>query len=175
MILELQNLNFHLRSTNLILRSLVRRRNEQFKLFIQFKPNLREAQMNVTSVTLKSYEENRAAQSSKNKPNQTQFNPIQSQSNPIKSQFQKRPKMNVTKALTTDYENIRPHRRAENKPNLSRRSPCLAIASCDGGWRSRIKPNSLYVNSFCFSLFFVHAIIRQEKNVFLFLFSNSKW
>jgi len=41
---ELQKLNFHLRSTNLILQSLVRRRNEQFKLFIQNKPNLRENQ-----------------------------------------------------------------------------------------------------------------------------------
>jgi len=30
----------NLRTMNLILRSLVRRMNEQFKLFIQFKPNL---------------------------------------------------------------------------------------------------------------------------------------
>jgi len=46
--------------------------NEPFKLFIQNKPNLLNAQMNVTSVTIKDYEEIRP-------PNPAKTNPIQTQ------------------------------------------------------------------------------------------------
>jgi len=55
---------------------------------MQNKPNLREAQMNVSAVTITNYEENRPSSPRKNKPNS---NPIQTQTNPIT----KRPKMNV--------------------------------------------------------------------------------
>jgi len=111
-------------------------RNEQFKLFLQNKPNLLNAQINVSPVLIKNYEDDRTCSPRKSKPNKANL----TQSKPNLTQFQKRPKMNVTKVLTKGYENIRLPSRAENKPNLSRRSPCLAIASCDGGWRSRNKP-----------------------------------
>jgi len=42
---------------------------------MQNKPNLREAQMNLTSVTIKNYEENRP-------PNPAKTNPIQTQNKP---------------------------------------------------------------------------------------------
>ncbi len=75
--------------------------------YIQNKPNLRKAQISVTSVTIKNYEENRPPNPRKNKPN----------SNPIKPNY-KKAKMNVNKVLTKDYENKRLCRRAENKPNF---------------------------------------------------------
>jgi hypothetical protein len=46
---------------------------------IQFKPNLLNTQINVTSVTLKIYEDDRPCGLAKEKPKQTQFNPIKSQ------------------------------------------------------------------------------------------------
>ncbi len=50
---------------------------------MQNKPNLREAKMNVTSVTIANYEETRPPNPAKANPKQTQFNPIQSQLKPI--------------------------------------------------------------------------------------------
>jgi len=61
---------------------------------LQNKPNLLNAQMNVTSVLTKDYENKRLCGRGQNKPNQTQLNPIkpnrsqfQTQSNPICSEL----------------------------------------------------------------------------------------
>jgi len=108
---------------------------DQNKLFMQNKPNLLNAQINVSPVLIKNYEDNRTCSPRKSKPNKAN--------------------MNVTKALTTNYENKRPPTPAKTNPIQTQlvaascrvvalaktEGPCLAIASCDGGWRSRIKPN----------------------------------
>ena len=73
---------------------------------MQNKPNLRKAQMNITSVTIKIYEHIRPPNPRKNKPN----------SNPNKPNY-KKAKMTVTKVSTNGYENIHLRRRTENKPN----------------------------------------------------------
>ena len=76
-------------------------------IYIQNKPNLRKAQMNVTSVTIANYEEIRPPNPAKAKPMQTKFNTIKANQSQFQTQFPKCPKMNVTKVLTTDYENKR--------------------------------------------------------------------
>jgi hypothetical protein len=114
---------------------------------MQNKPNLLNAQINVTSVTIKNYEEKRPCSPRKNKPNS---NPIQTQTNPIT----KRPKMNVNKVLTRGYENKRLRRCAENKPNSNPNKPSFILP---------VGSSALYVNSFCFSLFFTQAIIWIRK------------
>ena len=64
-----------------------------YELFMQNKPNLLDAQINVTSVTIRDYEEKQPSRHSKNKP----------KSNPIGWM----PKMNVTSVLIKYYENLR--------------------------------------------------------------------
>jgi hypothetical protein len=46
---------------------------EPADLFMQNKPNLQEAQMNIISVLTKNYENSRLVGRGKNKPKQTQF------------------------------------------------------------------------------------------------------
>ncbi len=75
-------------------------------LFMQNKPNLLNAQMNISSVLTRDYENNIAFGLRKNKPN----------TKPIKANFRKA-KMNVTTFLTKEYENISNCSLAENKPN----------------------------------------------------------
>jgi hypothetical protein len=48
-------------------------------IFIQNKPNFRNAQINVSAVTIANYEEYRPCSPRKNKPKQTQYKPKQSQ------------------------------------------------------------------------------------------------
>ena len=54
---------------------------------MQNKPNLLDTQTNVTSVTIKNYEENRPPNPPKNKPNSNPIKPNQSQLKPIKPNF----------------------------------------------------------------------------------------
>jgi len=88
---ELQKLNFHLRSTNLILRSLVRRRNEPFKLFMQNKPNLNISKCRTSSLLLTTNDQRLATREAQSKPNLTQFNPISNQTKPNQTQFRALP------------------------------------------------------------------------------------
>jgi len=80
---------------------------------MQNKPNLLDAQMNVTSLITVDYENIANWKLGENKPNS---NPIQSQSNPIKPNSRKA-KMNVGFYLTRTYENNLCSRLLENKPN----------------------------------------------------------
>ncbi len=73
---------------------------DQKRAIMQNKPNLLDAQMNVSSVITKHYENKRLADMAKTKPIQTQY---KANTNPIP----KKPKMNVTSILTKDYENER--------------------------------------------------------------------
>jgi len=79
---------------------------------MQNKPNLREAQMNITAFIVKNYEEIRPPTPRKNKPNS---NPNKPNSKPIT----KRPKMNVTKVSTNGYGNSHLPARTQNKPNTN--------------------------------------------------------
>ena len=58
----------------------------QFELIMQNKPNFLNAQMNVSSILTKDYENERLADAAKTNPKQTQYkpntNPIQSQNKP---------------------------------------------------------------------------------------------
>ncbi|HIJ53089.1 MAG TPA: hypothetical protein HPP66_08040 [Planctomycetes bacterium] len=74
----------------------------QISTFMQNKPNLRNAQMNVSRVSTKDYEKRTLGERGKNKPNS---NPIQTQSNPIKAN--KMPKQTQFKPNTNP-----------NKPNF---------------------------------------------------------
>jgi len=65
---------------------------------MQNKPNLLNAQMNVSRVSTRDYENKTPGERGKNKPNSK---PIQTQTNPITE----KQKMNVTKVLTKGYEN----------------------------------------------------------------------
>jgi len=80
--------------------------------FMQNKPNLPTARINVTSVLTKHYENKLNWTLSENKPN---TNPKQSQTKPICFYAQ----MNVSSVLTKHYENKRPCRRGENKPKTN--------------------------------------------------------
>jgi len=75
---------------------------------MQNKPNFPDAQMNVTSLITKDYENKSNWTLGENKPN----------SNPIKPNFGKA-KMNVNKVLTKDYENIPNLTLCENKANTN--------------------------------------------------------
>ncbi len=67
---------------------------------MQNKPNLLNAQMNITSFITEDYENKRLVDAAKTNPIQTQY---KANTNPIP----KTPKMNVTSILTKDYENER--------------------------------------------------------------------
>jgi len=79
---------------------------------MQNKPNLLDAQMNVTSLYTKDYENEPRLRTRENKPN---TNPIRTQSNPISE----RPKMNENLFATKDYENITTFGLRQNKPNTN--------------------------------------------------------
>jgi len=85
---------------------------------MQNKPNLLNAQMNVSPFITKDYENDNTFRLPENKPN---TNPIRTQSNPISE----KPKMNVTSILTKDYESERLYRCGENKPNTNPIKPNL--------------------------------------------------
>jgi len=72
----------------------------QFESIMQNKPNLPDAQMNVTSFYTKDYENVPLRRCGKTKPIQSQY---KANTNPIPE----KPKMNVTSILTKDYENER--------------------------------------------------------------------
>ena len=78
----------------------------QIRLFMQNKPNLLDAQMNVNKVLTKDYGNETLGGSGKNKAN----------SKPNKANLLNA-QMNVNKVLTTDYENIANCALAENKAN----------------------------------------------------------
>jgi hypothetical protein len=83
-----------------------------YQLFMQNKPNVKYAQMNVNSYMKSIYEILDTWLSGKNKPNQTQFKP---KTNPIS----KMPKINVSIYYTKEYSNKTAFRRKQNKPNQS--------------------------------------------------------
>jgi hypothetical protein len=81
-----------------------------YQLFLQNKPKVKCAQINVSSFITNKYVKMDTWLSGKNKANQ-------SQSNPIQSQFTKRPKMNLNIYPTMVYSNKLAIRRKQNKPN----------------------------------------------------------
>ncbi len=76
---------------------------------MQNKPNLPNAQMNVTSFYTKDYGNERLRWAGKTNPIQSQY---KANTNPIPE----RPKMNVTSILTKDYENERLRWAGKTKP-----------------------------------------------------------
>ena len=72
----------------------------------QNKPNLLDAQMNISSILTKDYENERLCRRGENKPN----------SNPIKANF-KKAKMNVNSLITKDYRKKDDFAVRKNKPN----------------------------------------------------------
>ena len=81
-------------------------------IFLQNKPNFREAQINLSFFITKDYESKSNPKLGENKPNS---NPIQTQTNPIAERL----KMNVNSLITKDYENIDPYGAPENKPKTN--------------------------------------------------------
>ncbi len=79
----------------------------QINLFMQNKPNVKDAQINVNSYMKSKYEKLDTWLSGENKPN----------SNPIKPNFQKA-KMNVNLTLTRDYRKKDDFVVRKNKPNF---------------------------------------------------------
>jgi len=69
---------------------------------MQNKPNLLDTQINVTSVLIKNYEENRPPNSRKNKPKQTQFKPRS-----LLPEGSWRPKMNINTVIVLPVESSR--------------------------------------------------------------------
>jgi hypothetical protein len=84
----------------------------QISLFMQNKPNVKDAKMNISPFMTIKYVKLDTWLSGKNKPNQTQLKPKQTQST-------KRPKMNLNTYPTRDYSNKTALRRKQNKPNQS--------------------------------------------------------
>jgi len=82
----------------------------QINLFLQNKPNVKDAQINVTSYMKSKYEKLDTWLSGKNKPN----------SNPIKTNLRKA-QMNVNSLITKDYRKNDAFAVRINKPNLVRR------------------------------------------------------
>ncbi len=82
----------------------------QFESIMQNKANLPDAQMNVSSVLTKDYENKRLRRCVKTNPIQTQY---KAKTNPISE----KPKMNESLFATKVYENITTFRLEQNKPN----------------------------------------------------------
>ncbi len=78
-----------------------------YKSFMQNKPNVKDAQINVSNVITTNYEQQTMNYANKNKPN----------SNPIKPNF-KRAQMNVNLTLTKDYRKNDDFTVRKNKPNF---------------------------------------------------------
>jgi len=87
-------------------------------LFLQNKPNLLNAQMNVTSFYTVDYENKRLADAAKT-------NPIQSQYKPNTKPIAEKPKMKLNSYSTKDYENETAFRPQKNKPNSNPIKPNL--------------------------------------------------
>ncbi len=81
-------------------------------LFMQNKPNLPKAQMNVNTVITKDYENKRLCRCVKTNPIQTQY---KAKTNPIPE----KPKMNENLFATKVYENITTFRPQKNKANTN--------------------------------------------------------
>ncbi len=81
-------------------------------LFLQNKPNLLDAQMNVTSFYTVDYEKTGLSDKGKTNPIQSQY---KAKTNPIPEMS----KMNVTSILTKVYENETAFRLRQNKPNTN--------------------------------------------------------
>jgi len=86
--------------------------------FMQNKPNLLYAQMNVRSLITVDYENKSNWKLGENKPNskpiKANTKPIQTQNKPNSLNAQ----MNVSSVIEKDYENKHFRRRGQNKPNL---------------------------------------------------------
>ena len=94
----------------------------QFESIMQNKPNLPNAQMNVTSFYTKDYENEHLHWAGKTNPIQTQY---KANTNPIPE----RPKMNENLFATKVYENITTFRLEQNKPNTNPNKPNLPDAN----------------------------------------------
>jgi len=94
---------------------------------MQNKPNFRNVQMNVTSISTKAYENNRPFGQQKNKPKQTQFPECP-------------PDVQIAVSLvkTRNYNNEQRTTNFQNKPNQSQYKPntnpiCRMSAGCPDG------------------------------------------
>jgi len=81
---------------------------------MQNKPNLLNAQINITAFIISNYEENRPFCPRKNKPN----------SNPIKPNY-KKAEMNVSAVITKQYEDYRLPALTKNKPKQTQTNPII--------------------------------------------------
>jgi len=128
---------------------------------MQNKPNLPDAQMNVSSILTKYYENKRLCRCVKTNPKQTQSNPIQSQYKPNLLNAQ----MNVKSFYTVDYENKRPCRRSENKansnpnkPNCKRKSLLIQSDFCEIIEVVRRKLCSVFIKAILTSVFDLKSV-----------------
>jgi hypothetical protein len=96
---------------------------------MQNKPNLLDAQMNVTSYMKSEYEELDTWLSGKNKAKQSQNKPKQSQYKPNS----RNAKMKLNFYSTKDYENERLCRCGQNKPNQTQPAVSLPVLSLSKG------------------------------------------
>jgi len=78
---------------------------------MQNKPNLLDAQMNVTKVLTRDYENKRLCRRRKNKPNSKPIYAIGNKANLLDA------RMNVSSVKTTNYEQITMNNANKNKPN----------------------------------------------------------
>ncbi len=92
---------------------------------MQNKPNLLNAQMNITSFYKVDYENERLRRAGKTNPIQTQY---KANTNPIPE----KPKMNVTSILTKDYRKKGDFAVQKNKPKTNPIKPNLE--SCKNIW-----------------------------------------
>jgi len=109
---------------NSVAKKILRNTSAPENLFMQNKPNFRKAQINVTSFTIASYEDNRTCSRAKTKPikaNLTQFKP---NSKPIQTQF---------RALSQRTNPLLPNR------NRSPRDKCAGVfGGCWGTDKERL-------------------------------------
>ena len=96
---------------------------------MQNKPNLPDAQMKVSSVLTKDYENDNTFRLPENKPKQTQYEPNQTQYKPNS----RKAKMSVTSILAKDYENKprlpAPPKQTQYKPNQTQPVASLPVVS----------------------------------------------
>ena len=88
---------------------------------MQNKPNLLNAQMNLSSVLTKDYENKRLCRCGENKANTKPIYAIGIRANLLDAQ------MDVSSVLTKDYENKRLCRYGENKPNQTQ--PVVSLSN----------------------------------------------
>jgi len=96
-------------------------------LFMQNKPNLLNALMNVNTVLTKDYENKRLRRCVKTKPIQSQY---KAKTNPIPEM----PKMKLNSYSTKDYENKPPSSPKKTNPIQTQSNPtCRGVASGEAG------------------------------------------